>query len=126
MGSFKGECAVKEHSAYLVETTKDLSYTTKKGITHTVLAGFVTDGASIPKILWSFIGSPFTGLYKKPSLIHDKLYETQKVTRSYADKVFLEGRKDEGVAFWKRRSMYLGVRIGGWKPWNDSKKKLNK
>ena len=53
MSGFKGEWAVRELSAYLVVTTAELSYTTKKGIVHTVPIGFKTDGASIPKIFWS-------------------------------------------------------------------------
>ncbi len=124
MSRFKGKWAVEELSPYRVITTAELSYTTKEGVTHTVGIGFKTDGASIPRILWPFIGSPFTGRYRKPALTHDELYTTQKTTRLYADQVFLEGMEDRAVSFWKRRAMYIGVRIGGWYNWNKQKKKL--
>ena len=121
---FKGKYKIEAFDAYRFKVLSELSYTTKKGVTHTVPIGFITDGASIPKIFWSIIGSPFTGLYRKPSLIHDRLYATQKVKRGYADRVFLEGMENKGVSFWKRRTMYYAVRVGGWRPWNNHKKKL--
>jgi outer membrane protein OmpA-like peptidoglycan-associated protein len=34
-------------------------------------AGAVVDGASIPQFLWSFIGGPFEGRYRKASVTHD-------------------------------------------------------
>ena len=126
MGRFKGEYAIKGIGPYLFKTLAELSYTTKKGVTHTVPVDFVTDGASIPRIFWSFIGSPFTGFYRRPSLIHDELYATQKFKRIYADRVFLEGMEDEGVSFWKRRLIYLAVRLRGWVPWNKHKRKRRK
>ena len=126
MGRFKGEWDVKAIGPYILITQAEVSYTTKKGVTHTVPVGFTTDGASIPKIFWSWIGSPFTGLYRLPSLVHDYLYYTQTTKRSYADKVFLEGMEDKKVSFWKRRMMYLAVRFRGWIPWNRHKKRRRK
>lgn len=118
VGSFKGKYEIRGYTPYTFITLAELSYTTDKGIVHTVPVGFVTDGASIPKAFWSWIGSPFTGLYRKPSLIHDYLYATQTTERIYADRIFLEGMKSEGVSWWKRRVMYSAVRIfagGIWK-----------
>ena len=110
MGRFKGKYQLNEFTPYTYKTLAELSYTTNKGIIHTVPIDFITDGASIPKLFWSFVGSPFTGLYRRPSLIHDYFYATQKVKRNYADRIFLEGMKDEGVSWWKRKTMYFAVR----------------
>lgn len=118
MRGFKGQYRIEGYSAYTFITKVELSYTTKKGITHIVPIGFITDGASIPKIFWSLVGSPFTGLYRRAALIHDYLYFTQTTKRSYADKVFLEAMKVLGVSWWKRRLMWVAVRVGGWRPWN--------
>ena len=55
---------------------RDLSYTT--GDTSdviTVPAGFVTDLASIPRLVWSFY--PPDGPWVKAAIIHDFLYDTQ-------------------------------------------------
>lgn len=126
MGSFKGNYDTRAYTSRTVITLADLSYTTNEGVTHTVLKGFITDGASIPRIFWSLIGSPFTGLYRKPSLVHDKFYATQKVTRKYADRIFLEGMKDEGVSWWRRKTMYFAVRAGAYFIWKRHAKRLKK
>ena len=130
MGSFKGKWAVEEYGPRLVKHTEELSYTTDEGITHTVEIGFISDGGSIPKFAWSFIGSPFVGYYRKSVAVHDKLYATQrddegnKITREYADKVFLDAMRDEGVALWKRHTMYRAIRLYSWIIWNRHAKKL--
>ena len=122
---FKGKYKIEEIDAYTFITLAELSYTTKKDITHTVPIGFKTDGASIPKIFWSVVGSPFTGLYRRAALIHDYLYFSQTTKRNYADKIFLEAMKVLKVSWWKRRMMYAAVRLCGFRPWNRHKKNLN-
>jgi hypothetical protein len=32
---------------------------------------FVIDGAKIPKSLWVFFGPPYTGKYRRASIVHD-------------------------------------------------------
>ena len=124
MGKFKGKYQLSEFTPYTYKTLAELSYTTNKYITYTVPIGFVTDGASIPKLFWSLVGSPFTGLYRRAALIHDYLYAIQTTKRSYADKVFLECMKVLKVGWWKRRIMYMAVRTCGWRPWNKHKKRI--
>jgi len=124
MGMFKGRYQLSEFTPYTYKTLAELAYTTNKGIAHTVPIGFITDGASIPRLFWSFVGSPFTGLYRRAALIHDYLYATQTTKRSYADRIFLEAMKDLGVSWWKRRVMYLAVRGWGWRPWNKHRKRI--
>ncbi|MBL4783024.1 MAG: DUF1353 domain-containing protein [Porticoccaceae bacterium] len=48
-----------------------LSFVDKKGVTWTANDGDVIDGASIPRFFWRFMGSPFVGKYRRPSVIHD-------------------------------------------------------
>ncbi len=85
--------------------------------------GFVTDGASIPKLFWTLIGGPL-GRYAPAAVPHDKLYRFQTRSRLEADNIFLEAMGVLGVSWWKRRSMWLAVRFRGWVPWNRHKKKL--
>lgn len=118
MGKFTGRYKIEGYTSYTFKTLAELSYTTNKGVIHTVPVGFTTDGASIPRIFWSFIGSPFTGLYRRAALIHDYLYYSQTTTRLYADRIFLQGMKGLGVSWWKRKVMYFAVRgfaSGIWK-----------
>ena len=76
-----------------------------------VPAGFVTDLASTPRILWWLI--PPHGRYAKASIVHDYMYHRAIGTRSYADKVFLEGMKVLGVGKIRRTLMYWAVRVFG-------------
>ena len=122
MGVFKGSYHLSEFTPYTFKTLAELTYITNKGVSHVVPIGFITDGASIPKLFWSFIGSPFTGLYRRAALIHDYLYYIQTTKRSCADRVFLEAMKSLKVSLWKRRVMYYAVRGWGWKPWNKHRK----
>ena len=83
-----------------------------------VPAGLVCDGASIPRLLWWFIGSPFTGRYREAAIFHDAYYKEHcGRTRKQVDKMFYEKMRQDGVGWMKANSMYYGVRVFGWKPW---------
>lgn len=78
----------------------------------TVPRGFVTDFASVPRVLWNIL--PPTGGYGEAAVIHDYLYRTPgKATKRQADAVLLEAMKQKGVDWLARWIIYLGVRIGG-------------
>ena len=95
---------------------------TGKPLVITVPAGFENDLASIPNLLtWAI---PVNGKHRWSAVIHDWLYfnkgilgERQQFTRKECDLIFLEGMKVMGVSWWKRSSMYRGVRAGGWVAW---------
>lgn len=84
-----------------------------------VKAGFLTDFASIPRILRWLIEK--LGRYNKAAVIHDALYQDvvpgYKFTRKEADLCFLDGMADLGVIKWKRNLMYQAVRLFGWIAW---------
>src|ERR1700674_3220752 len=50
---------------------QDLTYVDPQGLPWYARKGLVFDGASIPQALWSIIGSPYTGLYRRAAVIHD-------------------------------------------------------
>ena len=80
-----------------------------------VPSGFITDFASVPQLFWMIL--PKVGPWDKAAVLHDFLYLEGGVTRGEADGVFDEAMGVLGIARWKRRVMYLSVRVGGWKPW---------
>ena len=99
------------------ELISPFSYTTKTAETIVVPPGFQTDGASIPRLFWRFIGSPFTGKYICAAIIHDYLCvlaSERKYSRKRADEIFMEGMKESGVSWWKRKLMYRAVRTGAF------------
>jgi len=83
----------------------------------TVPKGFVTDGASIPRIFWSIVGPPW-GDYGYAAIVHDFLYHTQPCSRKEADRIFLEAMQVLKVNKFKRWLMYRMVRMWSWICWN--------
>jgi hypothetical protein len=90
--------------------------------TFTVPTGFISDGASIPRILWTLVGHPFDRRWRKESVLHDWFYRTTDhgVSRKMADKIFYDSLRDGGLRRTKAWLMYLGVRAGGWVAWKKS------
>jgi len=86
--------------------------------TVTIPTGFITDGASIPKVFWSIL-YPF-GPYFPAALVHDYLYSKASnqffhVSRETADKIFKEAMFNIGIGWITRETIYRAVRIGGRK-----------
>lgn len=98
------------------KVTEDFYYDTDVAIAQqriVVEAGFITDFASIPRVLWNIL--PPTGKYGKAAVVHDKLYRTKGLaTRPQADSILLEAMKVCGVGWFTRSTIYAGVRIGGF------------
>ncbi len=95
----------------------DYSYTDVSDRTLQAKAGFVTDGASIPQALWSFVGSSFTGKYIGAAVIHDVGCVTHKYPWQITHRMFYDAMLDSGVDIEHAKVMYFGVRLGGprWK-----------
>ena len=85
----------------------------------TVPSGFITDFASIPWFLWTFL--PYWGKYGKAAVIHDRLYQTHQFSRRMSDLIFYEAMLAGGTKKWKARVMYWGVECFGWLAWKCGK-----
>lgn len=83
-------------------------------------ARFCSDGASIPRYLWSVMGAPFVGKYRKSAIAHDALYATQITSRAFADLLFLTAMKHEGCSWFSRYTMYIAVRFFGFLSWRKT------
>ena len=84
--------------------------------TITVPTGFITDGASIPKMFHNILG-PF-GCYFHAALIHDYLYSPSstghfETDRQEADMIFKEAMFNVGVPWPTREIIYRAVRLFG-------------
>ena len=81
---------------------------------------FITDGASVPKIL-QWLYNPF-GRYINAAVIHDYLYSCYNntgINRTHADKIFYFIMKETGIDNRTRRKFYMAVKYFGetsWKP----------
>ena len=85
----------------------------KKGVKWSAPIGSIIDGASIPKLFWRLIGSPFVGKYRRASVIHDVYCVTKERPHSQVHKMFYDAMRVDGVSYLKAKTMYLAVKWGG-------------
>jgi hypothetical protein len=86
--------------------------------------GFETDLASVPRlpIVYMMVGN--TG--HKAAVLHDWLYATNYYPRHKCDLLFYHGLRESGIGYINAKAMYLGVRLGGAKPYSEYTKRLKK
>ncbi len=93
-----------------------------------VPAGFIFDGASIPRAAWTFLGyTPFHPCVILAALIHDWLYLNHQVSREDADIIFKMLLLRNGVTPDAAQKMYLAVRLAGgffWPHDEDDKRAI--
>lgn len=82
-----------------------------------VPAGFVTDLASVPRYLWSWL--PNDGPYLHAVIIHDWLYWDQARARDEADNILWVDMSDLKVGYLTRQAIYQGVHWWGQAAWNE-------
>lgn len=100
--------------------TEPLYFTAWDIFGHIVPASFVTDFASVPRVLWRLI--PPWGPYSRAAVVHDYLYRGgrlggQYVTRAFSDRLFYAHMRALGVCRLKAWVMWAGVRLGGFRAW---------
>lgn len=90
--------------------------------TYQIHKGFLTDLATIPRILWP-IFAPHDE-YAKAAIVHDYLYMStwEKVSREDADGIFLEAMGVLNVPRTRKYLVWLAVRVFGW--WFYQKRKM--
>jgi hypothetical protein len=108
----------------------------------TVPAGFIFDGASVPRIAWTISGILPDGLIRAAALVHDWLYRYKGNlpegsyqylapdgnwsnlyaiwSRKNSDRLFGRIMREARVPKRKRRAAYRAVRLFGWLPWQCS------
>jgi len=96
---------------------KDFTYENDK-YRITVKAGFSTDGASIPRVMWSVISSPFYGPIIYGAIVHDGLYTAMKLSRKESDELLKEMTLESGYSKVKAELVYNAVRAFGGSHWS--------
>src|SRR5687768_1604530 len=119
-GTFPDTAEYRHHSAEVDELLKSFAFVDKHGDRWTARAGLLWDGCSIPRVLWTVVGSPKTGCHKLPSIPHDEFYKHHSDhahTRKEVDRMFYEGCRANGIGVFKAKTMYYAVRWFG-KRWD--------
>ena len=93
---------------------EDFDYTDPDGRVWPAPKDSIVNGASIPRPLWSTVGSPYTDDYRRASVVHDVACNTPGVNRKKADQMFYHACRAGGCSLVQARMLYAGVRIGAW------------
>jgi hypothetical protein len=78
------------------------------------------NGATIPKALWSSLGSPYAGKYRRASIVHDvgvgelSNPDVTPQQRKAADRMFYHACRYDGCSRYLAKLLYTGVRLGTW------------
>jgi hypothetical protein len=97
-----------------MQLLEDFSFIDPAGIVWPAPKSSIVDGASIPRELWSLVGSPYTGDYRRASVVHDIACNTPSVNRKEADVMFFHACHVGGCSPTQACVLYAGVRIGAW------------
>ena len=89
----------------------------------TVPKGYITDFASVPKILR--LVAKNHELFNKASILHDFLYETQEYSKEEADIIYKDAMEVFGVTEGRANLYYLVVKFFGHSSWEEYEDKLS-
>lgn len=92
---------------------EDFIYVDPKGKVWLAPKGSVTDGASIPRALWTLIGAPYEGQYREAAVIHDVYCETKSEPHQDVHRIFYYANRAAGVSAFYSKVLYGGVVAGG-------------
>ncbi len=103
-------------------------YLNNDGFFLRIKKGYTSDGASVPRLVWTLTGITPDGLHRAAALIHDYIYDhagrlppqsCSKLswTRKEADQIFLRIMREAGVSSFKSAIAYRAVRAFGWTGW---------
>lgn len=85
------------------------------GMTIIVPCAFVTNFASVPRVLWSLV--PPIGRHSAAAALHDWIYQRGGMPRGEADRVMLEAMETDRVSTVIQNLIFRGLQIGGLATW---------
>ena len=120
-GEFRGDLEVVFNSiptgdggvVELMMLKKPFGYVDSKGVEWDVPSGYISNGASIPSMLWSVIGAPLSGPYRYAAVVHDYYCEVQNRPWEQVHEMFFEAAVSRGTDPELAKILYAGVMLGG-------------
>ena len=114
LGSFIGELEVSyARDGNSVELLRDIGYEDPNGKIWTALKGLTTDGATIPRVVWTLVGSPLKGSHIRAAVVHDQYCSIRNEPPELVHRMFYDALRASGVNNIKASIMYIAVRVGG-------------
>lgn len=116
-GHFTGEVAAKwlQHSGddRKMRLLEDFTYIDPEGNEWRAAKGNIINGASIPSSLWSAVGPPFVGDYRRASVVHDVACDERTSAHEDVHLMFYNAMRADGVSWTKANVMYQAVKRFG-------------
>jgi hypothetical protein len=106
---FEGELLLRPLDGTHMELMQDFSFIDSTGRLWKAPKGYRTDGASIPRALWSVVGSPFTGLYLRAAVVHDVYCYLKSREWKLVHQTFYDAMISGGVTPRQAKVMYYAV-----------------
>ncbi len=108
-GYFKGEIVAKFlPDGRNMQIEKAFSFVDPSGKTWDVPAGAITDGASIPRVLW-IAYPPFTGKHRIAAVVHDHYCQSKNESWKATHAVFYDALRTAGVDDATAKTMWAAV-----------------
>jgi hypothetical protein len=98
-----------ENDGVTFTLTKDFGYIDAQGKQWGAPTGFEVDGASIPQLFYSVVGSPMSGKYRMASVVHDVACIKKSAPWKETHQMFYEACLCGGVGESKAKMMYWAV-----------------
>lgn len=113
--SLWGKLKAKWYGKYgrKMQLVEDFQYLDAQGVLWTAKAGDIIDGSSIPRTLWVAFGSPFVGLHRRASVIHDVYCVSKAKPSKQVHQMYKEACLTDGVNNLKAKIMHIGIKLGG-------------
>lgn len=106
-----GEIVVEQWGYFWIVRAPLVCYGVEQGHI-TVPEGFLTDFASIPRLLWNLL-PPTEPDYSAAALVHDYLYESHEADFRTANTIFYEAMRVQGTGRVKAWCMWAAVSLFG-------------
>lgn len=120
MGMFSGEPLTRWKGSRIMMLEEDFYFIDRFNKKWIAPKCSELNGATIPQPLWSVIGSPYCGPYRRASIVHDVAVgegnnpPVPYPERKAADRMFYEACRTDGCSKLFALELYIGVRLGTW------------
>ena len=115
---YEGDLLLKALPGRLMEIQSRFVYVDPLGRRWSVPPGGIVDGASIPRVFWTFLGGPWDGAYRDAAVVHDWYCAVRVQPWRDTHDMFYHAMRCSGVPESQARTMYLAVYYAG-PSWDD-------
>ncbi len=108
-GQFLGDVVTEWLDDDRMLLCQDFTYIGPDGTRWPVPQGVTVDGASIPRLLWTLVGAPLNGRYRKASVIHDYFCITRDRPWRSVHRMFYYAMRASNVSVVCAATFFVGV-----------------